>query len=85
MGDVDILIYQGGSHLEEYSGAKYDVLHNAGFRYFCGTIKETKYSISINDGYMTVDRRTITGYRITKDAKLLKDLFDPSAVVSKDR
>ena len=85
LGEVDILIYAGGSELVEYSGAKYDTLYAAGFRYFCGMNNNATSDGQITDNYVRQARRTINGTRITEDADLVEDLFDANAVVSSDR
>ncbi len=85
LGDVEILIYAGGSDLLEYSGAKYDALYGAGFRYFVGMDNKTKSWGIIADGYVRQDRRTVNGTRITEDQKLLSDLFDADSIVDPER
>lgn len=85
LGEVNILIYAGGSELVEYEGAKYDALYAAGFRYFCGMNNNVISDGQITDNYVRQARRTINGTRITEDADLVEDLFDANTVVSSDR
>lgn len=85
LGDTAILIYSGGSDLDEYEGAKYDTLYGAGFRYFCTMDNNITSWVSITDSYLRTARRTINGTRITEDAKLLEDLFDAKSVVDSAR
>ena len=85
LGQVQILIYPGGSELESYEGAKFDALYNAGFRYFCGMDNYSTCWGKITDQYVRQDRRTINGTRITEDADLIDDLFDANKVVSSER
>ena len=85
LGEVNILIYAGGSELVEYEGAKYDALYAAGFRYFCGMNNNVTSDGQITDNYVRQARRTINGTRITEDADLVEDLFDANTVVSSDR
>lgn len=85
VGSAQILIYAGGSDLEAYEGAKYQTLHDAGFRYFCGMNNYDACWVDIQDDYVRQDRRTINGTRITEDADLVSDLFDASKVVSDAR
>ena len=85
LGDVQILIYAGGSSILEYSGAKYDALYAAGFRYFIGMDNDIKSWGQINDEYVRQDRRTINGIRITEDESMIADLFDADDIVDPER
>ncbi len=85
LGDVNILIYAGGSDLLEYEGTKYDTLYGAGYRYFIGMDNNTEAWGQITDNYVRQTRRTINGTRITEDEDKIDDLFDARAIVSKDR
>ncbi len=85
LGDVEILIYAGGSDLLEYSGEKFNTLYSAGFRYFVGMDNKTKSWGIIADSYVRQDRRTINGTRITEDQKLLIDLFDADSIRDPER
>lgn len=85
LGDVQILVYAGGSDLLDYQGTKYDALYGAGFRYFVGMDNDTEAWGEITDKYARQDRRTINGTRITEDKDLVDDLFDAGKVVSSKR
>lgn len=85
LGPVDILIYAGGSELEEYSGEKFDVLMNAGFRYYSGMNNADTAWGKMGDNYLRQDRRTINGTRILENADMVADLFDAASVVSGSR
>lgn len=85
LGDVQILIYAGGSDLLEYEGEKYNTLYGAGYRYFIGMDNDTEAWGQITDNYVRQTRRTINGIRITKDKNKIADLFDASAIISEDR
>ena len=85
LGPVDILIYAGGSELEEYAGEKFDVLMEAGFRYFCGMNNSDPAWGKMGDNYLRQDRRTITGARIMEQGDMVADLFDASSIMSDPR
>lgn len=85
LGDVKILIYAGGSDLLEYEGDKYDTLFDAGFRYFIGMDNDVEAWGQITENYVRQTRRTINGTRITEDKDKIDDLFDASAILSKER
>lgn len=85
LGEVEILIYAGGSSILEYSGPKYDAMYGAGFRYFIGMDNDVEAWGEITDSYVRQDRRTINGIRITEDPELISDLFDADTIVDPDR
>ena len=78
VGDTDIFIYPYGRDIagvEKYSGAKFEALYNAGYRFFCN-VDSTKYWVQIHDNYVRQGRRNIDGYRMWWDPELLDDLFE---------
>jgi len=85
LGDVQILIYAGGSDLLEYAGDKYETLYDAGFRYFIGMDNDVEAWGQITENYVRQTRRTINGTRITKDKNKIDDLFDAGSIVSSER
>lgn len=79
IGDTDIFIYPHGADIagvEKYSGAKYDALYNAGFRYFCNVDGSTPHWVQIWNKYVRQGRRNLDGYRMWYNPDLLDDLFD---------
>lgn len=85
LGATSILFYANGSDLTEYSGAKYQTLYDAGFRYFCTLEATVPGWVHIEDNYVRQSRLTINGTRLTENADLLSDLFDTTQVISPDR
>lgn len=88
VGKTDVLFYYSGSDIagtEEYSGSRYDALHDAGFRYFCTLDNEVPAWLQITNDYVRQARRTVNGSRLTESPELVADLFDAAKVVSKDR
>lgn len=78
VGDTDIFIYPYGSDIagvEKYSGAKFDALYEAGYRFFCN-VDSTRYWVQIHDNYVRQGRRNIDGYRMWWGPELLDDLFE---------
>ena len=83
-GECDILLYPYGndiSGVEGYSGEKFQILYDAGYRYFCNVDGGHDYWVQIHDGYVRQGRRNIDGYRLYHGPKLLDDLFDPASVI----
>ena len=87
VGDTDIFIYPYGSDIagvENYSGAKYDTMYAAGYRFFCN-VDSSEYWVHIRNNYVRQGRRNLDGYRMWYDPELLDDLFDATAVFDPDR
>ena len=82
-GVVDILIYAKESDIattdQTYSGSKYNVLYNAGFRYFMG-ITVDGYS-QIGQQYVRHNRLCITGSNLKDHADWYEGLFDASSLL----
>ena len=79
VGDTDIFIYPHGADIagvDKYSGAKYDTLYNAGFRFFCNVDGSTPHWVQIWNKYVRQGRRNLDGYRMWYNPDLLDDLFD---------
>ncbi len=90
LGDVDILIYPFGSdiaeyHKDAYDGDRYDVLHDAGFRYFIGMDSSTKSWADVNSDYFRMTRRLVTGAHMAYSPEVFEDLFDASTVLNTAR
>lgn len=87
VGDTDIFIYPYGSDIagvENYSGAKYDTMYEAGYRFFCN-VDSSEYWVHIRNNYVRQGRRNLDGYRMWYDPELLEDLFDATAIFDPDR
>lgn len=87
VGDTDIFLYPYGSDiagLEDYCGAKFDALYDAGYRYFCN-VDSAQYWTQIHDDYVRQGRRNIDGYRMWWNPELLDDLFDVEQILDPNR
>lgn len=87
VGDTDIFIYPYGSDIagvENYSGSKYEVMYDAGYRFFCN-VDSSEYWVHIRDHYVRQGRRNIDGYRMFHWPELLTDLIDATAIFDPDR
>lgn len=89
LGDTDILIYPYGADIagvEDYSGAKFDKLYDAGFRYFCNVSAASPYWVQIHDTYVRQARINLDGYRLTHATNLIAHLLpDPESVLDPAR
>lgn len=90
LGDVGILVYPYGSDIEEYhadaySGDRFDVLRDAGFRYFVGMDNSTPSWADVNEDYFRQTRRLVSGVYMAYTPEMFSDLFDASLVLNPQR
>ena len=82
VGAIDVLVFARDSDIagtESYSGnAKFNVLYNAGFKYFMG-VSSTAWN-QVSDQYVRHDRFNITGANLLNNPGLYAHLFDASDV-----
>ena len=78
----NILVYAREADIAEkdasYSGSKFNVMYNAGYRFFLSVGSEP-YS-QIGDQYVRHDRLCITGEYLTKYPERFEGLFDPATL-----
>ncbi len=82
IGQLDILVYARDSDIggaDVYSGSKFTLLHNSGFRYFMG-VSESPWN-QVNDLYVRHNRLMITGDNLQNHPELFAGMFDPAAVM----
>lgn len=87
LGEVDIFVYPYGEDIagvEDYSGEKYQILKDFGFKYFCN-VDSNKYWVQIRDGYVRQGRRNLDGYRMYYNPERLEDLFSTQEVWDEGR
>lgn len=87
IGDTDVLIYAHGDDIAgigSYSGAKYEMLKNYGFKYFCN-VDSAKAWVQLGKGYVRQGRRNLDGYRMWYNPGMLSDLFDVDNVWDNSR
>ncbi len=78
---VEILVYAKEGDISDdapYSGSKFNVMYNAGYRYFLGS-GSTGWS-QIGDRYVRHNRIMITGSYLQSHSDWYTGLFDPSAL-----
>ena len=87
LGETDILVYPtGGDILDRgnYSGTKYDVLHNAGFRCFVGVDNGTGWGM-ITTEYARQTRTLVTAEYLKSHPEWYTGLFDAATVLDEAR
>ena len=88
VGDTDVLIYPFGEDIagvEDYSGAKYKSMYDAGFRIFCNVDASQDYWVQIHDSYVRQGRINLDGYRLYHSPNLIKNLIDAKTVIDSAR
>ena len=84
VGEVDIMVFAREGDIigtqDPYSGtSKFNVLYNAGFRFFLGA-GDTPWS-QVAERYVRHDRLMVTGGYLVSKANLYETLFDATAVL----
>ena len=79
IGNVDIMIYAQTSDIDDYSGTKFDVLYDAGFRIF--VTNGTQPAAQINSNYVRQTRLMVTGNSMHWYANQFAGIFDPNTVL----
>ena len=79
LGNVDTIIFAQGVDLDSYSGNKFDVLYEAGYRYFIGAAQEIKTEINIT--YVHQNRLMVTGNALAWHSNLFTSYFDCNVVL----
>ena len=88
IGNVDILTFAQLSDITTdptYSGEKFDMLYDLGFRYYLGFCEEGKPWSTITDQYVRQGRIMVTGSNLAHRASWFTNLFDASSVLDSTR
>lgn len=86
IGQLDVLVFAKDGDIgnaDPYSGSKFNVLYNAGFRFFMGT-GDTPWN-QVNELYVRHNRINVTGTNLNKHAELYTGMFDAGTVLDSAR
>lgn len=86
LGEVDILVFARDGDIGDenvYDGSKFNVVYNAGFRYFLGS-SQAPWN-QVDSLYVRHNRLSITGENLKKHADWFASLFDATAVLDSAR
>ncbi len=83
LGNVDVLVYAKATDISDYTGNQYNVLYNAGFRYFIGT--GTTASAKVTDEYFHQRRIMVTGTQMAHGSTVYSAYFNAMAVLNTTR
>lgn len=88
VGEVNVLVLPFSSDIGNgnvYSGNKFNVLYNAGFRYYIGMDNTVKTWVQLTGTYARQMRRWVTGSYLKSHASWYSDVFDAAAVLDSNR
>ena len=80
LGEVNVLVYAQTSDIGDYTGNKFTVLHNAGFRFFV-TNGDTA-TTTVNSTFIKQTRLMVTGNSLAWKSSTFSELFDCNAVLN---
>ena len=83
LGEVDILVFARGVDITDYTGNQYNVLYNAGFRYFIGA-STTPYG-QVTSNYFHQKRIMVTGTQMAYGSNVFSSYFNSLAVLDATR
>lgn len=89
LGQVDTLVFAKNSDISEdtnaYSGDKFNVLSNAGFRYFIGFWEADNIHSAVTRNQVRTGRLMVTGNNLEKNPAMFDGIFTPAAVLDTSR
>jgi hypothetical protein len=83
LGQTNILVYAQNSEIEQYSGSKFNVLQNAGFRYYLGFTTGTSGG-TLGKDYILQKRLCVTGSNMA-NTNIYSSLFDAASILDTTR
>lgn len=88
LGDVDILVYPGDGDIkdrEPYEGTKFEILTEAGFRYYIGRSTDGTLWGQTADTYTRQGRLWVTAEALSENAEWFAPYFDAAKVLDSGR
>ena len=81
IGEVDTIVFARGTDIDDYSGNKFSVLYDAGYRYFIGANSSNEIKTDININYVHQTRLMVTGNAMAWHNNLFTNYFDCNVVL----
>ncbi len=85
IGNVDILVYALGSDISDYNGSKYNVMANAGFKYFLSNTTNSIPTMEVNVSFVRQYRIMVTGTLMVNSPDSLSQYFTVSQILNNNR
>ena len=83
IGDTNVMVFAQGTDIGDYTGPKYKVLYDKGFRFFIG--KADKPLVDVTNSYVHQKRLMVTGSNMFWNAKMFNGMFDCNAILNSMR
>ncbi len=84
LGETNILVFAQNSDIGTYSGSKFNVLHNAGFRYYLG-FAQGRTGGQIGSDFIVQNRLLVTGSQMAHAPSQFTGMFDAAAILDAQR
>lgn len=82
IGPMNVFVFAQQSNLTDYAGSSFDVMYQAGFRFFiANATNATSATTTVNQTYVRQNRLMVTGNSMAWHADLFTGLFNCSAVL----
>ena len=88
LGDVDTFVFAQNGDISEsgvYSGEKYEILHEAGFRYFIGYCTEGTPWATVTNEYVHQGRIQVTGSTLSYNSTWFQEMFNTTGLLDTTR
>ncbi len=88
LGEMDTIVLAQNSDITEeavYSGEKYEILRDAGFRYFIGFADNGNYWTTITPEYVRMGRLLVCGSNMAHNPDWFNGLFDATSILDPTR
>ena len=79
IGEVDTFVFARASNITDYSGSAFDVMYNAGFRYFVSNADTP--STQVSSTYVRQNRLMVTGNALQWKADTFTTYFDTNTII----
>lgn len=88
LGNLDIMVYFRSSDISDttpYSGDKYEVLKQSGYRYYIGASSSGEPWAYVGEGYVRQNRILVTGSALENNQQLFEGMFDAASLLDPAR
>ena len=84
LGATDILVFAQNSDIGAYSGSKFNLLQNAGFRQYLD-LGDGRSAAQVGGNYVSLQRLMVTGSQMAHSASSFAGLFDATDILDSSR
>ena len=84
LGATDILVFAQNSDIGAYSGSKFNLLQNAGFRQYLD-LGDGRSAAQVGSNFVSLQRLMVTGSQMAHSASAFTGLFNPTEILDTSR